>query len=155
MITKHRATFVALVCAMVSAEASGARADVACSVWEIEASSGATASVDPQLKPLERKLKKPPFSSWNVFRQLGAHTMSLAPQQVGEAKLVHGKASLLFREATLREGKKPRVSLAFTLDDAAGKRVMDTKVNVDAGDHFVVGRPLPDSKAQLVSLSCK
>lgn len=132
-----------------------ASADVACLIWEIEASSAATPAVDPTLKPLERKLKKPPFSSWNVFKRLGAHTLSLAPQQVGAVTLVHGKAGLLFREVTTRDGKKPRLALGITLDDGSGKRVVDTKLNVDAGDFVVVGRSLPADKGQLVALTCK
>jgi hypothetical protein len=145
----------ALALTALVAFAAPARADVACSVWEIEASSAEAPSVDPELKPLERKLKKPPFSSWNVFKRLGNHNVSLAAQQVGEVSLVHGKAALLLREVSQRPGKKPRVSLGITLDDAGGKRVIDTKFNVDSGDFFVVGRSLPENKGQLVALTCK
>jgi hypothetical protein len=132
-----------------------ARADVACSIWEIEASSAKDPSVDPELKPLQKKFKKPPFSSWNVFKRIGAHDLALAPQQVGVASLVHGKAGLLFREVTAREGKKPRVSLGITLDDAAGKRVIDTKISVDAGDYFLVGQSLAATTGELVAFTCR
>jgi hypothetical protein len=69
--------------------------------------------------------------------------------------LVHGKAGLLLREVTARDKKKPRVQLGITLDDADGKRVLDSKVNVDAGDYLVVGRSLRGGKGQLVALTCK
>ena len=151
-----RATIIALACALASTAALGtARADVACSIWEIEASSAAAPSVDPELKPLQRKLKKPPFSSWNVFRRVGAHDLTLAPQQVGNANLVHGKAGLMFRDVTARDGKKPRLALGVTLDDAAGKRVVDTKISVDAGDYFLVGQSLSPEKSQLVAFTCR
>ena len=148
--------FVALACALVTTATVGAaQADVTCSIWEIEASSAAAPAVDAELKPLERKLKKPPFASWNVFKRVGAHSLKLAPQQVGDATLVHGKAGLLFRDITSRDGKKPRVALGITLDDDGGKRIIDTKINVDAGDFFLVGQSLSASKSQLVAFSCR
>lgn len=147
---------IALACAFATtASVEAARADVTCAIWEIEASSAAAPAVDAELKPLERKLKKPPFASWNVFKRVGAHSLRLAPQQVGEATLVHGKAGILFRDLSSRAGKKPRVALGITLDDAAGKRIIDTKINVDAGDFFLVGQSLSASKSQLVAFSCK
>lgn len=132
-----------------------ASADVDCTVLEIEASKADAPSTDPDLKPLERKLKKPPLSSWNSFKRLGSSQVKLAPQQVGSVSLVHGKAGVLLREVNERAGKKPRVSLGITLDDTGGKRFIDTKVNVDAGDYFVVARPLPADKGHLVALTCK
>src|SRR6187551_419445 len=36
---------------------------VDCAVYEMAASSG-KPNVDPTLRPLQKKLKKPPFSSW-------------------------------------------------------------------------------------------
>src|SRR5262245_7851193 len=123
----------ATACATTAA-AQPAAADVACSIWEIEASSAKDPAIDDALKPLQKKLKKPPFAAWNVFRRLGAHDLTLAPQQVGAATLVHGKVGLMFRESVIREGKKARVALGITMDDPAGKRIVDTKVNVDAGD---------------------
>jgi len=132
-----------------------AQADVACSVWEIEASSAKDPAMDAELKPLQRKLKKPPFASWNVFHRIGAHELALAPQQVGSVTLVHGKAGLMLRDLVTREGKKPRVALGITVDDAAGKRVIDTKINVDVGDFFLVGQALSSDKSQLVAFTCK
>jgi hypothetical protein len=132
-----------------------ARADVTCSVVEIEASSASAPSIDPDLKAFEKKFKRPPMSSWNVFKKLGGTSLSLAPQQVGAATLVHGKLGLLLRDVITREGKKPRFSLGLTVDDAAGKRVVDTKVGVDAGDYVIPARPLPGDKGHLIAISCR
>lgn len=148
--------FAIALAATVAGTATAAHAGpVACTVLEVEASSADAPSVDAELKAIERKLKKPPFASWNVFKRLGASNLSLEPQQVGEATLVHGKAGLLLREVSARAGKKPRVSLGITLDDAGGKRVIDTKIQVDGGDYFVLARPLPANKGHIVALTCR
>ncbi len=132
-----------------------ARADVTCSITEIEASSGAAPSIDPELKALEKKFKRPPLSSWNVFKKLGRSSLTLAPQQAGAATLVHGKFGLLLRDVTERAGRKSRLGLGITIDDTAGKRVVDIKVGVDVGDYVIPARPLPGDKGQLVAVTCK
>ncbi|HVK78601.1 MAG TPA: hypothetical protein VM734_35120 [Kofleriaceae bacterium] len=139
------------------ASVAHAQAAASCTVLEIEASSAASPSIDPELRPFEKKLKKPPFSSWNTFKRLGSHALTLQPMKAGELTLVHGKASLILRDVTAGNGKKQRVSLGIQLDDDEGKRVLDTKVGVDAGDWLVVGRSLKgeDSRGQIVALSCK
>jgi hypothetical protein len=143
--------------ALVAFGTTDARADapVACSVIEIEASTGDAPVMDADLKPLEKKLKKPPFSSWNTFKHLGSQAISLEPMKAGNLTLKLGKASLLLREVTARDKKKTRISLGVTLDDAEGKRVFDSKLQVDAGDYLVVARSMKGNKAQLVAMSCK
>jgi hypothetical protein len=111
--------------------------------------------MDAELKVLEKKLKKPPFSSWNTFKRLGAHSVNLEVMKVNTLTLVNGKAGLLLREVNVRATKKPRVSLGITLDDAEGRRVFESKVAVDAGDYLVVARSLRGGKGQLVAVSCK
>lgn len=160
MRTGHLSTRAASALAIVMAlalTAGNARAEtpVACSVVEIEATTGDKPSMDPELKVLEKKLKKPPFSSWNTFKRLGAHTVNLELMKSSTLTLVNGKAGLLLREVTARGGKKTRVSLGITLDDGDGKRVIDSKVAVDAGDYLVVARSLRGGKGQLVAVSCK
>jgi len=139
----------------LTAPAAHADTAVPCTVFEIEASTSDAPAVDPELKPLEKKLKKPPFSSWNTFKRLGAHQVNLELMKAATLELVHGKAGLLLREVTARSPKKTRVSLGITLDDAQGKRVADSKVAVDAGDYLVIGRSLPGNKGQLIALTCK
>lgn len=135
--------------------APAARADVTCSITEIEASTGSAPSIDPDLKALERKFKKPPLSSWNTFKKLGGTSMTLAPQQAASAPLVHGTFGLLLRDVTVRDGKKPRLSLGITIDDKGGKRVVDVKVGVDAGDYVIPARPLPGDRGHLVAVTCR
>ncbi len=136
-----------------------ARADTtaSCAVVEIEASTSDAPLIDPDLRPLERKLKKPPFSSWNRFKRLGSHTLVLQPMKSGAQPLVNGKVELLLRDVTSGGRKKPRVALGITLDDQDGKRVIDTKLAVDAGDWLVVGRSLKGkgNRGQIVALTCK
>ena len=134
--------------------AAPARAEIACTVLEIEAATAATPSIDPKLRPLERKLKKPPFTSWNSFQQLGTTQLGLDLQKSASAALVHGKINLHVRDVIERPGKRARLQLGIALDDGAGKRVIDTKVNVDVGDYFVAGRPLPGDKGHLVAVTC-
>ena len=142
----------AMIVAVPAARADGG---VTCAIIEIEASTSDPPAMDSALKPLERKLRKPPFSSWNNFKQLGAHTLALEPMKSGALDLVHGKASLILREVATGGGKKPRISLGVTLDDETGKRVLDSKLSVDAGDYLVVGRSLPANKGHLVALTCQ
>jgi hypothetical protein len=128
---------------------------IACTVVEIEASSGDAPAMDAELKPLEKKLKKPPFSSWNTFKQLGSHAVTLELMKANNLTLTHGKAQLLLREVTAKGAKKARIALGISLDDADGKRVLDSKVAVDAGDYLVVGRSLKGNRGQLVAMNCK
>ncbi len=144
----------ALTLAALTAAAPAAHADtVSCSIIEIEASTAEPPAIDGALKQLEKKLRKPPFSSWNNFKQLGSQSVALETMKPGAIGLVHGKATLLLREVAA--GKKARLSLGIALDDQDGKRVLDSKVNVDAGEYLVVGRSLPANKGHLVALSCK
>jgi hypothetical protein len=137
------------------ARAAQADTSIACTVVEIEASSGDAPSMDAELKPLEKKLKKPPFSSWNTFKQLGSHAITLEVMKAGNLTLTHGKAQLLLREVTAKGAKKTRIALGISLDDADGKRVLDSKVAVDAGDYLVVGRSLKGNRGHLLAMNCK
>jgi hypothetical protein len=132
-----------------------ADAPVACTVVEIEASTSDAPAIGAELRPLEKKLKKPPFSSWNTFKQLGAHAVSLEPMKSNTLTLTHGKAQLLLREVTVKNPKKTRIALGISLDDGDGKRVLDSKVAVDAGDYLVVGRSLKGNRGHLLAVNCR
>jgi len=146
---------LAMMAMIVAPRPATAAPKVSCDVLEIEASSGPKPSVDPDLRALQKKLSKPPFSSWNVFKRLGSYQLALEAMKAGHLKLIHGEAEIILRDVTGAGGKKARVSLGITLDDASGKRVLDSKVAVDAGDYIVVGRSLKGNKGHLVALSCK
>ncbi len=149
------ASALALGVLAMTAPAAHAQSPVACAVVEIEASTSDAPSIAAELRPLEKKLKKPPFSSWNTFKQLGAHAVSLEPMKASTLTLTHGKAQLLLREVTERGKKKARISLGISVDDAEGKRVLDSKVAVDAGDYLVVGRSLKGNRGHLIAMNCK
>ena len=62
----------ALVIATSSAAFAEDKAD--CEYLEITASTTKAPSIDPELKALDKKLKKPPFASWKTF-----HKRSVGP----------------------------------------------------------------------------
>ena len=145
---------VAVAALAVSAPA---RADgpVGCAFIEISASKTKDAAMDAELKPLEKKLGRPPFTSYNTFHKLGGADRSLAPMKAETLPLKVGSASIILRDVDRREGKKPRVELGITMDDTDGKRVLDTKVAVDGGDYLVLGRSLANGDGHLLAMTCK
>ena len=156
---KHLATITATVMAFaaLAVAAPAARADgkVSCTILEIEASNTDSPAQDPELKPLEKKFRKPPFTSWNTFKRLGSYTAELESLKPSALALVGGKAELLLRDITTSKSKKPRAAFGITLDDQTGKRVLDTKVQVDLGDWLVVGRSMKGDKGWWLALTCK
>jgi len=132
-----------------TANVAAADSDAACSYLEISATTGKARSIDPELKPLERKLKKPPFSSWNVFHKLTGGDLALTKLKSQTLKLKQGAASVLLRE---RSGK--RLELTITMDGANGKRVLDTKPSLAAGDWLVIGTNVKDD-GHILALTCK
>src|SRR4051812_13428093 len=113
-----------LACALLVATSTVARGDdkdkADCDYLEIAASNGKAPAIDGELKPLDKKLKKPPFASWNTFHKLSGGPMSLAKQKADSLKLAKGGASILLRD---RSDKK--LELTVTIDGADGKRVLD------------------------------
>lgn len=146
---------------LVAASAAPAWAEedsVTCSFLEIRASTGETARLAPDLKPLEKKLKRPPFSSWNTFDLLSKSERALPVLKAQTLKLTEGQANILYRESAepKKDKKKRRLALTVTMDDKEGKRVVDIKVNVDVADHVVVGRSIDNGKnGHVLALSCK
>ena len=61
---------------------------------------------------------------------------------------------MLFRDLDT-SGKKVRISLTLTTEDEKGKRLADTKVNIDSGDYIVIGRTLANDDGHLLALTCK
>lgn len=156
-MSKNTTLAVALAVTALCLVPGRAHADDAatCAVIEIGATKAADPSIPPGLKPLEKKLKKPPLSSWNSFKVLSSTNLNLTALRAGQVKLASGQASLMLREIEKRDGKRPRLSLSATMDDASGKRVVDSKVSVDAGDYLVVGYLLPNDDGHFLAVSCK
>jgi hypothetical protein len=140
-----------LALAFVVGSAAPALADdkAECDYLEISASTGKTASIDAALKPLEKKLKKPPFSSWNVFHTLSSGHLTLQRLKADSPKLKQGSASLLLRERT-----EKRLELTITIDGADGKRVLDNKQSANIGEWLLFGQNVGDN-GHIVALTCK
>jgi hypothetical protein len=120
-----------------------------CDYLEISAQSGKSPAMDPELKPLEKKLKKPPFSSWNTFHTLSSGHVTLQKLKAETPKLKQGSASLLLRERTDK-----RLELTITIDGADGKRVLDNKQSANAGEWLLFGQNVGDN-GHIVALTCK
>lgn len=153
----------ALIALLVATATPAAAQDesVDCGFLEIRASSGETARLAGELKVLEKKLKRPPFSSWNTFDLLSSTQQSLPMLKAKTLKLTDGQATVLYREHTEgkegKDGKKRRrLALTVTMDDKDGKRVVDIKVNVDSDDYVVVGRSIDNGKnGHVLAFSCR
>ena len=140
-----------LALAVVLASAVPAFADdkADCDYLEISASSGKDPAMDSELKPLEKKLKKPPFSSWNVFHTLASGHVTLQKLKAETLKLKSGQAGLL-----LRERAEKRLELTIQIDNADGKRVIDNKQSVNTGEWLVFGQNVGDN-GHILALTCR
>jgi len=143
---KH-ALALAVVLAGVRGAAADDRAD--CSYLEISATTGKAPAIDPELQPLEKKLKKPPFASWNTFHKLSGGPVALVKLKAQTLKLARGAASLL-----LRDRVDQRLELTISIDGADGKRMLDNKQNVAAGDWVVWGHNVKDD-GHILALMCR
>jgi hypothetical protein len=125
--------------------------DSECSFMEIAATKTDKPSVDPDLKPLEKKFKKAPFSAWNVFKKLSSGTASLTKNTPERLKLSKGSATIMLRDRTDK-----RVELTVTKDDAKGKRVLEAKPAFKAGDWLMLGGPgETNDDGHILALTCK
>ena len=131
---------------------------VDCTIYEMAASSG-KPDVDPALRPLVKKLKKPPFSSWTTFKLLKKHDQQAVQQKPLLLPLYTGsKLSLLYHGMSSSQGKKVRLRLAFTLDDKNGKRKLNSTLNLDSGDFSLIGGDwdkLAGGDTYIVAISCR
>jgi len=130
-----------------------ARADVTadCDFLEISAKAGDKPAIDGELRPLEKKLKKPPFGSWNQFKLLGRTQKALAKKKHEPIPLKTGSATATLVEIV----DKSKVRLTVTMTDAKGKEVANNTATVEAGDYLMYVHPLPGNEGHLLSVSCK
>src|SRR5580692_7292618 len=77
-----------------------AAADTPCTMFEVAATSSSSPAIDPDLKPLEKKLKKPPFSAWNTFHVQSRHDETLQKSKPETLNLKSGKATIMLRDTT-------------------------------------------------------
>src|SRR3954463_7203744 len=126
--------------------------DAECSYVEISATNAKDAkdaAIDGELKPLEKKLKKPPFTSWNVFHTLANGHVTTAKNKAESLKLKQGAASLLLRDRTDK-----RLELTIQIDGSDGKRVIDNKQGANAGEGLLFVHNVGDN-GHIVALMCK
>ena len=126
--------------------------NAACEFIEVSATSAKEPSIDPELKPLEKKLKNPPFSAWNAFHLLSRtekQLEKLKPETIG---LKSGKVTAIFLDLI----GKSKVRLSLSIDDEAGKRTVDnTKVTVEAGDWVILGSSTANKAGHLTAVTCR
>lgn len=126
-----------------------AHADADCSYLEVAASNGKQAAIDVELKPLEKKLKHPPFSSWNTFHKLSGGNVQLGKLKAEALHLKQGGGSVL-----LRDRSEKKLELTITVDGADGKRVIDTKPSLTSGDWLLLVNNAGDD-GHILALTCK
>ncbi|HYU14989.1 MAG TPA: hypothetical protein VEL05_02915 [Candidatus Acidoferrum sp.] len=134
----------------------GSAGTAECSIFEIKATSE-EGGVDPALRPLAKKLKKPPFSSWKSFKLLKKHDKTVEKMKALNLGLVTGsKLALLFRGASGGQASKVRLRLTFTLDDKTGKRWLDGTINIDSGDYSLIGGDsIEGGGTYILAVTCK
>lgn len=144
-----RALFAAVVITGAFAQPAFA-GDADCTYVEISATNDKSASIDPALKPLEKKLKKPPFTAWNTFKQLQSGSASLTKNKAESIKLKEGASSLMLRDRTDK-----RVELTVTMDGPDGKRVLEAKPAFKAGDWLLLVGTNAKDDGHILGLTCK
>jgi adhesin HecA-like repeat protein len=123
-------------------------ATVDCDFFEGWGSKSAAASVDPALKPIEKKLTKLPWNTWKVLAHGSAKLTKLTPDTL---PIKSGKASVTL----LNIVGKQQVQLDVQIDNAAGKRTTNTKVLVSAADYVMLVDEAPSNEAHMLALTCK
>jgi hypothetical protein len=149
-----RATVAMIVAAaMLAGMAHRARADVTadCEFLEISAKTGDKPAIDADLSPVEKKLKKPPFSTWNQFKLLSRSQKSLPKKKPAPISLKIGAATATLVEIV----DKSKVRLTVTMNDEKGKQVANNTATVEAGDYLMFVHPLANNDGHLLSLTCK
>ena len=141
---------VAAVATIATTRVASADDTVECTVVEINATNGKAPAIDPELKPLERKLKKAPFTAYNEFHQLSRTTKTLTRSKAESLPLKQGAATVM-----LRDKSEKRAELAITMDDAKGKRVVDAKPAVPLGNDWTMLVDQKDAGAHILALTCK
>lgn len=123
---------------------------VTCDVVEIAASTGKDASIDPEIKKLQKKLAAQPWS-FNQYKMLSKGEKTLEKGKQQSLGLKDGSASAKLIETV----DKSKLRLTLT-EDHGGKRVVDVTQTISAADWLIVGHPVTANKdGHLVAISCK
>jgi hypothetical protein len=143
----------AAAAAAILAAPGRARAEVTatCDFLEISARTGDKPVIDGELRAVEKKLKKPPLSTWNQFKLLSHSDKTLAKKKPEPIALKTGSATATLVEIV----DKSKVRLTVTMSDPRGKEVSNNTATVEAGDYVIYVHPLPGNEGHLLSVSCK
>jgi hypothetical protein len=147
------AILMVVVLPVLAGTRTEARAEVTadCEFLEISAKAGDKPTIDAELRPVEKKLKKPPFSAWNQFKLLSHSQKSLAKKKPEPVSLKIGAATATLVEIV----DKSKVRLTVAMDDEKGKQVSNNTTTVEAGDYMIYVHPLANNEGHLLSLTCK
>ena len=145
----HLVLIAAAVC-LAAPHAARAEVTADCEFLEISAKTGDKAAIDAELGPVEKKLKRAPFSTWNQFKLLSRSKKSLAKKKAEPIGLKIGSATATLIEIV----DKSKVRVTVTMDDDKGKQVASNTVTVDAGDHVIYVHQLANNEGHLLSLTC-
>ena len=147
------ATVLADDAAKVPAQAPPAAVHVTCDFIEISATKGKTPSIDPKLGPVEKKLKKAPFSAqWNDFKQLTQATRKLEKKKTEAIALKQGAMTATLVEIV----DKSKARITVTIDNAKGKQAVNQTTLLDAGDYVIHAVVLPpNDDGHLLAVTCK
>jgi hypothetical protein len=106
---------------------------------------------------LGKKLSKGPFKSWKRFTLISPKQIQTVQQLKSvEAALATGKLGVLYRSRMQSQGKKDRLRLSLTMDDQKGKRTLDTTIELDSADFFLVGgQPLGNDATFILAISVR
>jgi hypothetical protein len=124
-------------------------ASATCDVVEVSGTTEKAPSIDPALKPLEKRLQKAAGGA-NSFKQLSRQSVPLTANKPKTSSLKSGSTELM-----LRSRKPAHVELTISIDDAGGKRLVNnSQVGVDGGDWLMFAHEAGNT-AHLVALTCK
>lgn len=149
-----KAAGLAIAALLIAARPALADDHASCSAIELMMTKGKDPSLPDQAKQLEKKLKKPPYSSWNVFKVLSSSDFELEGMKPKALKLAQGASTLVLRDV-IEGGKRSRFKIQITMDGASGKRVVDTTVILNSGDFIDYGESIaPNDDGHFVFLTC-
>jgi hypothetical protein len=137
----------------LTAGATRAAADVTaeCEFLEMSARAGDKPAIDAELKPVEKKLKKPPFSAWNQFKLLSLSKKSLSKKKAEAISLKLGAASATLIEIV----DNSKLRLTVTMDDDKRKQVVNNTSTVEAGDYLMYVHSMNNNEGHLLSVTCR
>jgi hypothetical protein len=137
----------------LTAGAPSAAADVtaACEFLEISAKAGDKPVIDGELKPVEKKLKKPPFSAWNQFKLLSSSKKSLSKKKAETIDLKVGAATATLIEIV----DNSKLRLTVTMDDDKRKQVVNNTSTLEAGDYLMYVHSMTNNEGHLLSVTCR